>query len=86
MLEAIKGISRCIFEKKYEHFLLFRYEDEDGKLMYRETFRTVADAQSGIMEGVKIYWGELISEVDTNQTRTEINQEKINSIMGLRHE
>lgn len=83
MLEATKGAVKYVFEKRYEHFLLFRLEDEDGKLLYRECFKNVAEAQSEIKAGMKVDWGELINEVDLNVTKTEENRRKLEKALKI---
>lgn len=81
MIEATKGVSKYVFEKGYEHFLLFRAEDEDGKVLFRETFRNITEAQIGIREGIKIDWKELTGEI----VPVEADSKKVNSVMGLKN-
>lgn len=81
MLEATKGSYKYVYEKTYEHFILFRVEDEDGKFLFHETFRNVAEAQDNIK--LKVDWGELIDQVDLNRTNTKDKiQEEINNLTG----
>ena len=82
-LSTTKGAYKYVFEKRYEHFLLFRLEDEDGKLLYRECFKNVAEAQSNMKAGQKVDWGELITEVDLNAVKTEENRQKLEKALGF---
>lgn len=74
---------KYVFDKRYEHHLSFRVEDEDGKTMWRESFQNVADAQANIPSYMKIDWEELIDQVDYNQTKTEDEKRKLEKAMGF---
>lgn len=80
-----KGACKYVFEKRYEHFLLFRLEDENGNLLYRECFKTVNEAQANIKAGMKVDWGELAPEVDLNIVKTEENRRKIEKMLGFEY-
>ena len=67
---------KYVFDKRYEHHLSFRVEDEDGNTMWRESFKNTGEAQATIPEYMLIDWGELINEVDFNQVKTEIEMRK----------
>lgn len=80
------GPYKYVFVKKYDHHYSFQVYDKDDHPMWRCSFQTIAEAQSSIPADVIVDWGELIDLVDFNQTKTQINQEKIDKFLGLESE
>lgn len=80
------GPAKYVFVKKYDHHYSFQVLDANDNPLWRESFRTIAEAQASIPDGMKIDWGECIGLVDTNKIKTNINKKKIDKLLGVAEE
>lgn len=80
------GPAKYVFVKKYDHHYSFQVLDANDKPLWRESFKSISEAQSTIPHGMKVDWGECAPLVDLNQVKTEINRRKIDKLLGVESE